>query len=285
LTVSFKDALRGKKWKGNLGITPWQIFEKGLLIKKILLIDPLFYYINDPLTRIYQKPPVPWGFNYTCWIYLIYLTCSSSSWPLEALRRGRTEYSVCSRSFCWPSSKLLNRSSSLSSLSSHDENDINDARSNDASEFLSDISDISSISFWPIRAFHSWPSVGFGTSIDTNSDESSKLGRSRNAVGERSLDLRRLLKNIIIFLFYFWTLGRRRVICSKFICSKKLLDTKISTARHCSSRWQKYLHLLKNQKSMPYMSCRAYAFFRPKCATARIATAQQNHWKMSTARI
>ncbi len=28
----------------------------------------------------------------------------------------------------------------------------------------------------------------------------------------------------------------RRVNCSKFICSKKLLDTKISTARHHSSR-------------------------------------------------
>ena len=55
------------------------------------------------------------------------------------------------------------------------------------------------------------------------------------------------------------------------------------TARHCSSRWQKYMHLLENQKSMPYMSCQANAFFRPKCATARIATARQNHWKMSTA--
>jgi hypothetical protein len=53
----------------------------------------------------------------------------------------------------------------------------------------------------------------------------------------------------------------RRVICSKFICSKKLLDTKISTAQHRSSRWQKYINLLENQKSMPYMSCRAYAFY------------------------
>ncbi len=77
----------------------------------------------------------------------------------------------------------------------------------------------------------------------------------------------------------------RRVICSKFICSKNLLDTKILTARHRSSRWQKYMKLLENQKSMSYMSCRADAFFRPKCTTARIATAQQNHWKMLTARI
>jgi hypothetical protein len=77
----------------------------------------------------------------------------------------------------------------------------------------------------------------------------------------------------------------RRVICSKFICSKKLLDTKISIAQHCLSRWQKYMNLLENQKSMAYMSCRADASFRPKCTTARIATAQQKHWKMSTARI
>ncbi len=158
--------------------------------------------------------PTPWGINFTYWVFLIYLTCSSSSWPLEALRSGRTEYSVCSRSFCWPSSKLLNRSSSLSSLSSHDENDINDARSNDASEFLSDISEISSISFWPIRAFHSWPSVGFGTSIDTNSDESSKLGRSRNAVGERSLDLRRLLKKYNYFFILLFDFGSQFTIHS-----------------------------------------------------------------------
>ena len=32
------------------------------------------------------------------------------------------------------------------------------------------------------------------------------------------------------------------------------------------------------------MSCRAYAFFRPKCATARIASAQQKIKKLSTAR-
>ncbi len=36
---------------------------------------------------------------------------------------------------------------------------------------------------------------------------------------------------------------------------------------------------------MQYMSCRADASFRPKCTTARIATARQKHWKMSTARI
>ncbi len=45
------------------------------------------------------------------------------------------------------------------------------------------------------------------------------------------------------------------------------------------------MNLLENQKSMPYMSCQADASFRPKCTTARIATAQQKHWKMSTARI
>ena len=33
------------------------------------------------------------------------------------------------------------------------------------------------------------------------------------------------------------------------------------------------------------MSCQADASFRPKCTTARIATAWQKHWKMSTARI
>ena len=33
------------------------------------------------------------------------------------------------------------------------------------------------------------------------------------------------------------------------------------------------------------MSCRADTSFRPKCTTARIATARQKHWKMSTARI
>ncbi len=45
------------------------------------------------------------------------------------------------------------------------------------------------------------------------------------------------------------------------------------------------MNLLENQKSMPYISCRADASFRPKFTTARIATAQQKHWKMSTARI
>jgi hypothetical protein len=76
----------------------------------------------------------------------------------------------------------------------------------------------------------------------------------------------------------------RRVICSKFICSKNLLDTKISTARHHSSRWQKYMKLLENQKSMPYVSCRADASFRSKWTTARIASARQKIKKMSTAR-
>ncbi len=33
------------------------------------------------------------------------------------------------------------------------------------------------------------------------------------------------------------------------------------------------------------MSFRADASFRPKCTTARIATARQKHWKMSTAQI
>ncbi len=45
------------------------------------------------------------------------------------------------------------------------------------------------------------------------------------------------------------------------------------------------MNLLENQKSMPYMSCWADASFRPKCTSARIATARQKHWKMSTARI
>ncbi len=76
---------------------------------------------------------------------------------------------------------------------------------------------------------------------------------------------------------------RRRVICSKFICSKNLLNTKISTARHRLSRWQKYLYLLENQKSMPYMSCRADASLRSKWTTARIASARQKIKKMSTA--
>jgi hypothetical protein len=80
------------------------------------------------------------------------------------------------------------------------------------------------------------------------------------------------------------TTFRRRVICSKFICSKNLLDTKISTARHRSSRRQKYTKLLENQKSMPYVSCWADASFRPKLTTARIASARQKIKKMSTAR-
>ncbi len=79
------------------------------------------------------------------------------------------------------------------------------------------------------------------------------------------------------------TLMWRRVICSKFICSKNLLDTKISTARHRSSRRQKYTKLLENQKSMPYVSCQADASFRPKLTTARIASARQKIKKMSTA--
>ena len=85
------------------------------------------------------------------------------------------------------------------------------------------------------------------------------------------------------FAKIFTSLMWRRVICSKFICSKKLLNTKISIAQHCSSRWQKYMHLLENQKSMPYMSCQADAFFRQKWITAQIATARQKIWKMSTA--
>ncbi len=79
--------------------------------------------------------------------------------------------------------------------------------------------------------------------------------------------------------YYIW----RRVICSKFIFSKNLLDTKILTARHRSSRWQKYIKLLENQKSMPYVSRQADASFRSKWTTARIASAQQKIKKMSTA--
>jgi hypothetical protein len=36
------------------------------------------------------------------------------------------------------------------------------------------------------------------------------------------------------------------------------------TAQHRSSRCQKYMKLLKNQKSMPYVLFRAVATFRPK---------------------
>ncbi len=45
------------------------------------------------------------------------------------------------------------------------------------------------------------------------------------------------------------------------------------------------MHLLKNKKSMLYMSCRADVFFIQKWPTAQIATARQKHWKMSTAQI
>ena len=43
----------------------------------------------------------------------------------------------------------------------------------------------------------------------------------------------------------------------------------------------------KNETALktPKKSFRADAIFRPKWSTARIATARQKHWKMSTARI
>jgi hypothetical protein len=40
---------------------------------------------------------------------------------------------------------------------------------------------------------------------------------------------------------------------------------------------------VENQKSMPYVLCRADASFRPKLTTARIASARQKIKKMSTA--
>ena len=49
----------------------------------------------------------------------------------------------------------------------------------------------------------------------------------------------RVSSKIYLYKIFQFSIGRRRVNCSKFICSKKLLDTKISTARHCSSRCQK----------------------------------------------
>ncbi len=86
-------------------------------------------------------------------------------------------------------------------------------------------------------------------------------------------------KHKMSMLFMNWNLERRRVICLKFICSKKLLNTKILVAQHCLSRWQKYMNLLENQKSMPYMFCQADAFFRQKWITAWIAIARQKIWK------
>ncbi len=47
---------------------------------------------------------------------------------------------MCSRSFCWPSSRLWKRSSSSSTSSSLDEKEMSEARSSDASELRSDIS-------------------------------------------------------------------------------------------------------------------------------------------------
>ncbi len=88
-------------------------------------------------------------------------------------------------------------------------------------------------------------------------------------------------KKIVFLLFQYvelwienWSIFRRRVNCSKFICSKKLLDTKISTAQHRSSRCQKNENCSKIKKT----SFQADASFRPKWTTARIATAWQKHW-------
>ncbi len=56
------------------------------------------------------------------------------------------------------------------------------------------------------------------------------------------------------------------------------------TARHqnldCSTLFEqmtKIYESARKSKSIPYMSCRADASFRPKCTTARIATARQKH--------
>ncbi len=53
-----------------------------------------------------------------------------------------------------------------------------------------------------------------------------------------------------------------------------LLDTVRADANKNETAWK-----------TPKKSCRADAIFRPKWSTARIATAWQKHWKMSTARI
>jgi hypothetical protein len=62
---------------------------------------------------------------------------------------------------------------------------------------------------------------------------------------------------------------------------KKTAQHQISTAQHRLSRCQKKWNCSKIKK----VSFRADASFRPKRSTAWIATAQQKHWKMSTARI
>ncbi len=59
---------------------------------------------------------------------------------------------------------------------------------------------------------------------------------------------------------------------------------KSSAQKNCSTPFEqlhRYMQLLKNKK----VSFWADASFRPKCRTARIATARQKHWKMSTAQI
>ncbi len=73
-----------------------------------------------------------------------------------------------------------------------------------------------------------------------------------------------------LFLILMTIFKRRWVICSK-----KLLDTKISLA----------FAIICNCSKIKKVSIQADASFRPKCTTARIATARQKHWKMSTAQI
>jgi hypothetical protein len=66
----------------------------------------------------------------------------------------------------------------------------------------------------------------------------------------------------LLFLILMTIFKRRWVICSK-----KLLDTKISLA----------VAIICNCSKIKKVSIRADASFRPKCTTARIATAQQKH--------
>jgi hypothetical protein len=60
-----------------------------------------------------------------------------------------------------------------------------------------------------------------------------------------------LLYSDVVFLqrIYLECHQQRWVICSKVICSKNLLDTKISIAQHCLSRCQKNETAQKNPKS------------------------------------
>ena len=75
--------------------------------------------------------------------------------------------------------------------------------------------------------------------------------------------------------------------CSKLDSSKKLVDTKISTAQRKSSSWQKKWKLVDSQYLTGF-DVGSTGFEQlivevSKILTAQIATGRQRFWKMSTA--